>query len=75
MGKKMYIKELAEVTGLTDYQLRRMTKGGNLPFIKSGNRYIYDQDLVEEALRNMALANIQPDEETQQYGKLRKLAE
>lgn len=73
MGRKAYIKQAAEETGLTEYQLRRMTKEGKVPFLLSGNRYIFDLDLLEEALRNEAMKNVKAEEPVEQYGILRKI--
>lgn len=73
MGRKAYIKQAAEEIGLTEYQLRRMTKEGKVPFLLSGNRYIFDLDLLEEALRNEAMKNVKAEEPVKQYGVLRKI--
>lgn len=73
MGRKAYMKEAAEESGLTMYQLRRKTKEGKVPYLTSGNRYIYDLDLLEEALRNEAMANVKQTEPVKQYGILRKV--
>lgn len=73
MGRKAYIKQAAEESGLTEYQLRRMAKEGKVPFLTSGSRYIFDLDLLDEALRNLALANVKQAEPIKQYGVLRKV--
>lgn len=73
MGKKAYIKQAATELGLTEYQLRRMAKEGNIPFLKSGVKYIFDLEQCEEFLKNKALENIKHEEPVKQYGVLRKV--
>lgn len=73
MAKKAYMKEAAKELGLTQYQLRRMTKEGKMPYLTSGNRYIYDLELCKEFLKNEALKNTQSVEPAKQYGVLRKI--
>lgn len=73
MGRKAYIKQAAVELGLTEYQLRRMAKEGKLPFLKSGVKFIFDIELCEEALRNLALGNMRVEEPAKQYGVLRKV--
>ena len=73
MGKKAYIKQAAIELGLTEYQLRRMAKEGKLPFLKSGVKYIFDIELCEEFLRKQAIENITRNEESVEYGVLRKI--
>lgn len=74
MGRKMLIKEAAKATGLSEWDLRQRARTGRIPVLKSGNRYIFDLELVEEYLRNEALANVKPLEEPmKQYGVLRKV--
>lgn len=73
MGKKAYMKEAADVVGLTYYQLSRLAKEGKVPFVFSGNRRIFDIHLLEECLMDLAKANIKPIEESKQYGILRRV--
>lgn len=73
MGKKAYMKQAAQELGLTEYQLRRMAKEGNIPFLKSGVKYIFDVEQCEEYLRNKALENIAPEEPVKAYGSLRRI--
>ena len=71
-----YIKQAAAEADLTEYQLRRMTKEGRVPYIMSGNRYIYNIEMLKECLRNEALRNMHPvQEEDNRYGVLRKVSE
>lgn len=73
MGKKMLIKELHEETGLSEWNIRQRAKSGRIPAIKSGNRWIFDIDLVNEYLKNEAMSNIRPTEPVKPYGALRKV--
>lgn len=73
MGKKAYIKQAAMSLGLTEYQLRRMAKEGNIPFLKSGVKYIFDIEQCEEFLKDKALENIKQVEPIKEYGVLRKV--
>lgn len=74
MAKKAYIKQAAEELGLTEYQLRRLAKEHKIPFLQSGNRYIFDIELCQEHLKNEAMANVKPvEEENNKYGVLRKV--
>jgi len=73
MTKKAYVKQAAELLGLTEYQLRRLAKENKVPFIMSGNRYIFDVELCQEHLRKEALANVKAAEEVNSYGMLRKV--
>lgn len=58
MGRKCKLKEAAEILGLSEHALRRMVKGGEVPFITAGNRFIFDIEQVEDALREAALRNM-----------------
>lgn len=73
MGRKAYIKQAAVELGLTEYQLRRMAKEGKLPFLKSGVKFIFDIELCEESLKNLALQNMRVEEPAKHYGVLRKV--
>lgn len=73
MTKKAYLKEAAEELGFTYYQLRRMAKERKIPFLKSGNRYIFDIELCNEYLKNEAMENIKQVQAVKQYGVLRKV--
>ena len=73
MGRKLYLKEAAEESGLKLYTLRRMSKEGKIPYITSGNRAIYDMELLDIALKELARENIKPAQEQKLYGVLRKI--
>lgn len=74
MGKKAYLKETAEILSVAPYYLRQRAMTNTIPFLKSGNRYIFDIELCQEFLKNEALANVHPaDDDNNQYGKLRRV--
>lgn len=74
MGKKRYLKQAAAELDLTLYQLRRFAKENKIPYLMSGNRYIFDIDLCKEFLKKEALENARPVEvEKNQYGVLRRI--
>lgn len=45
------VRELAELTGLSESAIRRGITEGWLPFIRDGNRYKFQQDDALEAIR------------------------
>lgn len=73
MSKKAYLKVAAIELGLTEYQLRRMAKEHKIPFLMSGNRYVFDIELCEEFLKNEAIQNAKSVENVDRYGTLRKV--
>jgi len=74
MGKRMLLNPAAEVLGVTPYFLRVEAKAGRIPYLKSGNRYIFDIEQVEDFLKNKALQNMSTENEnTAGYGTLRKI--
>ena len=73
MGMKGGVSETAKKFNLPAHYVRKRARAGEIPFLKSGNKYIFDWDLLEEFLRNEALGNVKQEENTIEYGKLRKL--
>jgi hypothetical protein len=70
----MLIKELHDTIGLTEWDIRQRAKTGRIPCLKSGNRYIFDIDLVEEFLKNEAMNNVKQAETSyNKYGTLRRI--
>lgn len=69
-----YLKQAAKELGLTEYQLRRMAKEHKIPYLMSGNRYVFDVDLCQQFLKNEAIENVNIVENTKQYGVLRKVS-
>ncbi|MEQ8197519.1 MAG: helix-turn-helix domain-containing protein [Clostridiaceae bacterium] len=76
MGKKALLREASEITGMSKWFLRQGARNGTIPCIKSGNRYVFDLELLDEYLKNMAIENTKPKEENvKKYGSLRKVGD
>lgn len=75
MGKRAYLKQAAADLELTEYQLRRMAKERKIPFLMSGNRYIFDIDQCQEFLKSEAMQNVKVDKNSglSEYGVLRRV--
>lgn len=75
MPKRMLIKEAAEYLGVSKHFLYTEARAGRIPHFKSGNRYIFDVEQVDEFLKKKALENVRTDdnEKVFQYGKLRRI--
>lgn len=52
MPKMAGIREAAEITGLTEFALRRLVKEGKLVHVKSGNRVFINLEKLAEYLSN-----------------------
>jgi len=73
MGRKALLNEAAKAVGLSRNALYTMAREGKVPYIRIGGsrgRYIFDIELLEQSLREMALQNVRQPEQ-QGYGKLR----
>ena len=44
--------EAARATGLSAWELRKGALDGRYPHMRAGNRFMYDLDLLEEAIRD-----------------------
>jgi len=75
MAKRMLLKDAAEKLGVSKHFLYREARAGRIPHFRSGNRYIFDVEQVDEFLKNKAMENIreQKDEKVFRYGVLRKI--
>jgi len=74
MGKKALLREASEVTGMSQWFLRQGARNGTIPCIKTGNRYVFDIELLEEYLKNLANENLRVKEKNvNKYGSLRKV--
>lgn len=57
---KVDIKGAAEHTGLTEYAIRKAVWAKRIPYYQTGKgKYIFDTDLLDEALRNEMLRNME----------------
>lgn len=73
MSKRMLLKQAAVELGLSPHYLRAEIKGGRIPYLMAGNRYILDIQLVEEYLKYKAFENMQEPEKVSPIGKLRRV--
>lgn len=75
MARRMLLKEAAEELGVSRHFLYTEARAGRIPHFRSGNRYIFDVDQVDEFLRKKALENIREerDEKILQYGQIRRI--
>ncbi len=58
MEKRLLLKPAAKVLGLSENYLRTEARACRIPFIKVGNRYLFDINQVEEFLKNKALESM-----------------
>ncbi len=73
MGRKMLLTEAAAEVGLTKNGLYTLARAGKVPHLRigqKGGRYVFDIELLREALKQMALANMRQPE-TNVPGKIR----
>ena len=75
MSRRVGIKEAAEELGVSRHFLYTEARAGRIPHFRSGNRYIFDVDQVDDFLRKKALENVRinHDERVVQYGQLRRI--
>ncbi|NLX87271.1 MAG: helix-turn-helix domain-containing protein [Clostridiales bacterium] len=65
MARKALLTEAAAAVGLTKNALYSLARAGKVPHLRIGGkrgRYVFDLQLLEEALREMALANVKQSE-------------
>jgi hypothetical protein len=67
-----YFKEKGDVV-ITKHYLYQGSREGILPFVKAGNRIIFDTELLEDHLKIEALRNVKRDVDNIAYGQLRKV--
>lgn len=73
MGRKVGIKEASEITGMSKHFIYRKARAGEIPFILSGRKRIFDIELLEEFLNKEALSNVKEEENINSYGQLRRI--
>ena len=75
MAKKALLSEAAEMVGLTKNALYTLARAGKVPHLRIGGkrgRYVFDIELLEESLEQMALENVrQPKDKS--FGKIRAI--
>lgn len=75
MNKRVGVKEAAELTGLSEWELRTGCKSGRYPHFRVGGkqgRIIFDVDLLEQHIEKLMLENLKQDSKPE-YGNLRKI--
>jgi hypothetical protein len=75
MARKALLTEAAGKVGLTKNALYTLARAGKVPHLRIGGkrgRYVFDLQLLEEALREMALANVKQSE-NEAVGKIRAI--
>ncbi|KAB3533844.1 hypothetical protein F8154_10270 [Alkaliphilus pronyensis] len=78
MGKRVGVKGAAEITGLSEWEIRTGARTGKYPHMRVGGergRIIFDIEMLECHIRRMMIENIKNNEseELQEFGKLRKV--
>ena len=75
MTRRMLLKEAAKELGVSRHFLYTEARAGRIPHFRTGNRYIFDIEQVDEFLKKKALENVRTDdnEKVFQYGKLRRI--
>jgi len=63
------IKDTATITGYSQHFLRKEARAGRIPHIKSGCKYLFNIETLEEFLKNKAL---EVDQKPKEYGVLRR---
>ena len=71
MSKRVNVKTASELTGLTEYELRRGAKAGKYPHILIGHdgqrrKILFDMALLEKCLTDQALSMVQHYEKKQE---------
>lgn len=75
MGKRIGIKQAAEITGLSVWELRTGFNNGRYPGFRVGQgtgRIIFDADMLNNRIEALMQANVRRDEPAQ-YGTLRRM--
>ena len=77
MARRMLLKEAAEELGVSRHFLYTEARAKKIPHFRSGKRYIFDVEQVDEFLKKKAMENVieieEQDEKVVQYGKLRRI--
>jgi excisionase family DNA binding protein len=72
----MKTKEAAEYLGITEWQLRILTKQGKIQHFKAGNRFLYKRKSLDLWLENELASSVKhEDEEEIGPGRIRRIKE
>ena len=52
------LENAALATGLTTYELKKGAKEGRYPHIKTGKAYLFEKEMLEEAIRTSMMKNV-----------------
>lgn len=52
------LENAALATGLTTYELKKGAKEGRYPHIKTGKAYLFEKEMLEEAIRINMMKNV-----------------
>jgi len=70
----MKTKEAAEYLGITEWQLRFLTKQGKIQHFKAGNRFLYKRKSLDLWLEKELTSSVEhKDEEDIRPGRIRKI--
>jgi len=67
-----YFRKKGDVV-ITKHYLYQGSRDRSLPFVRAGNRIIFDTELLEDFLKSEALKNVETGADNVAYGKLRKI--
>lgn len=61
--KLLTIRQSAKlIDGFTEYQIRRLVKNGALPYLKSGNRVLIEEQAIFDYISNSQNMEVNTDE-------------
>ena len=52
------IADASKVTGMSTYELKKGAKEGRYPHIKTGKAYLFEKEMLEEAIRTSMMKNM-----------------
>ena len=52
------IADASKVTGMSTYELKKGAKEGRYPHIKTGKSYLFEKEMLEEAIRINMMKNV-----------------
>lgn len=52
------LEDAALATGMSTYELKKGAKEGRYPHIKTGKAYLFEKEMLEEAIRTSMMKNV-----------------